>query len=228
MLIRSLPAEERPLEKAELQGINALSSSELIALILRTGTRDISAVTLASDIVAACENGLGDLASMDFGDLTVIRGIGKSKAAAVLAAVELGKRIASSRRLGNHVIQSSQDAAHVFMERLRYEKKEHFISVPLSTKGEILGMGEVSIGDLSGTIVNPREVFLEAVKKSAASVVFIHNHPSGDPTPSRQDRSTNDRLVWAGQILGIDVLDHIIIGDGIYCSFRALGYMHEA
>ena len=228
MLIRSLPPEERPLEKAELHGINSLSSSELLALILRTGAKNVSAVTLASDIVAACENGLGDLASMDFSDLTGIRGIGRAKAGAVLAAVELGKRISMSRRLGNHVISCSQDAAHVFMEKLRYEKKEHFYSVPLSTKGEMLGMGEVSMGDLSGTIVNPREVFTEAVRKSAASVVFIHNHPSGDPTPSRQDRSITDRLVWAGTILGIEVLDHIIIGDGIYCSFRALGYMNGA
>lgn len=123
------------------------------------------------------------------------------------------------------VIESSHDVADLLMERLRYEKKEHFKSILVNTKGEILSVDTVSIGALSSTVVHPREVFSSAVRKSAAGVIFVHNHPSGDPLPSEEDIVTTKRLVKSGEILGIRVLDHIIIGDGEFSSLKAMNLM---
>ena len=120
---------------------------------------------------------------------------------------------------------SSDDVAGMFMERLRYEKREHFLTVLLNTRGEVIASDDVSIGELSSTVVHPREVFVRAVRKSAAAVIFVHNHPSGDPEPSREDLETTDRLVGAGKLLGIRVLDHIILGDGTFRSLRSLGHI---
>ncbi len=225
MLIRYLPEQERPLEKAVRQGIETLSNTELLALILNSGTRNLSSLDLAAELLAQCEDGLIDLGAMGFDELTVIRGIGQSKAGTLLAAVELGKRIASSRQPERTAVTSSDDVAGMFMERLRYEKREHFLTVLLNTRGEVIASDDVSIGELSSTVVHPREVFVRAVRKSAAAVIFVHNHPSGDPEPSREDLETTDRLVGAGKLLGIRVLDHIILGDGTFRSLRSLGHI---
>lgn len=223
MRIQSLPVQERPLEKAERYGIGTLSNTELLALILRTGVSGRSALSLAEDVLAVCEDGLFDLGCMDFEELESIRGVGSGKAGAVLAAIELGKRLSASRQPDRPRITCAQDAASLFMEKLRYEKKEHFVCLYLNAKGEILVSENVSIGELTSTVVHPREVFRSAIRRSAASVLFLHNHPSGDPAPSEQDLQTTKRLVEAGKILGIGVLDHIIIGDGRFESLRRIG-----
>ena len=151
-----------------------------------------------------------------------INGIGLSKAGSIISAIELGKRIASSHSPRRITLASSDDVAGIFMEDLRYEKKEHFKSVMVNAKGEIISIDNVSVGELSSTVVHPREVFSQAIRKSAAGVIFVHNHPSGDPSPSDEDIRTTDRLVQGGELLGIRVLDHIIIGDGKFKSLRAM------
>ena len=222
MLIKSLPEDERPQEKALRNGVSALSDTELIALILRTGRHNASSLALAEDVLSICDEGLFSMGEFDAEDLLKIEGIGPGKASTLMAAVELGKRIAASRQSSKYVADDPDSIAGMFMEDLRYEKKEYFKSVILNTKSEIVAVDNVSVGELSSTIVHPREVFSRAVRKSAYGVVFVHNHPSGDPTPSEEDISTTKRLVEGGKILGIEVLDHVIIGDGRYESMRML------
>ncbi len=225
MQIKSLPISERPLEKAETKGIHSLTNAELIALIIRTGTAEESAIGLAEKILSRFPGGLSGLGDFLPKEITDIKGVGRSKAAALCAAVELGKRIASSPKEHISIIKGADDVAALIMERLRYEKKEHFECILLDSKGHVISIEKVSIGELSSTIVHPREVFNSAVRKSAASVIFAHNHPSGDPEPSRDDLLTTRRLMDAGEILGIKVLDHIIIGDGFFVSLQSRGLM---
>lgn len=222
MLIKSLPEEERPQEKALRNGVGALSDTELIALILRTGRQNASSIALAEDVLSICDEGLFSMGTFEADDLLGIEGIGPAKASMLMAAVELGKRISASRKPEKYVADDPDMIADMFMENLRYEKKEYFKSVILNTKSEIVAVDNVSVGELSSTIVHPREVFSRAIRKSAYGVVFVHNHPSGDPTPSEEDISTTHRLVEGGNILGIKVLDHVIIGDGRYESMRSL------
>ena len=225
MKIRSLPEAERPLEKAMGAGVGSLSNMELLALIIRTGTREGSAIFLAGEILSGVKGGLSGLGSADFEELQAIRGMGPGKSGAVLAAVELGKRMAASRQPDRPRIRSSQDAAGLVMERLLYEQKEHFFALILNVKGQVMRIEDVSVGELTGTVVHPREVFRSAVRKSACAVIFVHNHPSGDPSPSEEDLATTRRLVEAGEILGIRVVDHIIIGDGRFLSLKQLGHI---
>ncbi len=222
MLIKSLPEDERPQEKALRNGVGALSDAELIALILRTGRHNESSISLAEDILSICDEGLFSMGTFEAEDLLKIEGIGPGKASMLMAAVELGKRIAASRKTEKYVVDDPDMIADMFMEDLRYEKKEYFKSVILNTKSEIVAVDNVSVGELSSTIVHPREVFSRAIRKSAYGIVFVHNHPSGDPTPSEEDIVTTKRLVEGGNILGIKVLDHVIIGDGRYESMRSL------
>ena len=222
MLIKSLPEDERPQEKALKNGVSALSDTELIALILRTGRHNASSLALAEEVLSICDEGLFSMGTFETEDLLKIEGIGPGKASTLMAAVELGKRIAASRKTEKYVADDPDMIADMFMEDLRYEKKEYFKSVILNTKSEIVAVDNVSVGELSSTIVHPREVFSRAIRKSAYGVVFVHNHPSGDPTPSSEDIATTERLVEGGRILGIKVLDHVIIGDGRYESMRSL------
>ncbi len=225
MLIKSMPQEERPLEKAINRGVQALSNTELLGLIIHTGTRNVSSLHLAEEVLSSGNGGISELGEIQYEDLLGITGIGPSKAMLILSVIELGKRIAMAPAARRKVIESSHDVADLLMERLRYEKKEHFKSILVNTKGEILSVDTVSIGALSSTVVHPREVFSSAVRKSAAGVIFVHNHPSGDPLPSEEDIVTTKRLVKSGEILGIRVLDHIIIGDGEFSSLKAMNLM---
>ncbi|MCI5721441.1 MAG: DNA repair protein RadC [Firmicutes bacterium] len=223
MQIKLLPENERPVEKAWLNGVESLSNTELLALIIHTGTRDKSALRLAEDILSTLTGGIGDLGRCCKEELTEIDGIGRTKACALMAAVELGKRISTDPAKRKISATNSDDVAALFMEELRYLQKEHFRSILVNAKGEIISVDKVSVGELSSTVVHPREVFTMAVRKSAAAVIFVHNHPSGDPSPSKEDIDTTKRLVEAGNVLGIRVLDHIIIGDGKYESLRGRG-----
>lgn len=223
MRIKHLPEDERPVEKSFSMGIESLSNGELLALLINSGTKGKSAMALAEEVLAKDEKGISYLRESSLEELLSINGIGKAKAARIMAAVELGKRIASKPIEKRVKIESDEDVAHIFMEDLRYKKKEIFKAVLLDSKGGVISIETVSIGELTSTLVHPREVFNQAVKKSAAAMVFVHNHPSGDPTPSREDFNTTDRLVACGDILGIKVVDHIVIGDGRYISIRSMG-----
>ncbi len=223
MNIRRLPENEKPREKLMREGKEKLSTTEIIAILIGSGTGGKSALELASEVISMDSSGIRFLAECRPEELITIKGIGRAKACEILAAVELGRRIAAIPKIDNVRIEKSSDIADIFMERMRYYKKEHFISLLINVKGEIIEEAEVSIGDLCSSTTHPREVFIDAVRRSAGSVIFIHNHPSGDPTPSSADIETTRRLIESGDILGIPVLDHIVIGDGCYISMRAQG-----
>ena len=223
MKIKTLPQYERPVEKCLSSGVESLSNGELIALLINSGTREKSAVDLAEEVLAKDESGIGYLRESSPEELMTVKGIGGSKAARIMAAVELGKRIASRPVQKGMKIEDDEDVAELFMEDMRRLKKEMFKTVLLDSKGGVISVETVSVGELNSTIVHPREVFNQAVMKSAAAVVLVHNHPSGDPMPSGEDVATTERLRECGRLLGIRVVDHLIIGDGRYMSLRAMG-----
>ena len=223
MNIKQMPSEEKPREKLLREGSDRRSTTEILAILINSGTKEISALEIAAQLLSIDKRGVRFLAECSPEELGRIKGMGQAKICTVLAAVELGKRIAAAPVRDRNLIRSSSDIADLFMEKMRYYKKEHFVSLMINAKGEIIEETEVSIGDLCSSSTHPREVFVDAVKRSAGSVVFLHNHPSGDPSPSDTDIQTTKRLIEAGTILGIPVLDHIIIGDGIYVSMKAMG-----
>lgn len=225
MMMNELPAWEKPREKLLREGREKLSTAEILAILLRTGTTKKTAMDLAGEILAMDKAGVRFLADCTPEELKRISGMGDAKVCGLLAAVELGRRIASSRTEMRGRIQGSSDVAQLFMEKLRYYNKEHFVCLLINAVGDIIGETEVSVGDLCSSAAGPREVFAPAIRRSAASVIFLHNHPSGDPTPSDQDIRTTRRLKEAGEILGIPVLDHIVIGDGAFISMEAEGLL---
>jgi DNA repair protein RadC len=205
-------------------GAQALSNAELLAILLRTGTISESAVGLAQRLLAE-SGGLRQLVEMSANELMKIKGIGLAKALQIKAGIELGRRIARSVQDSAVTIRSPRDVSDLLMEDLRYLKKEHFVCLFLNTKNHVIGQETLSIGSLNASIVHPREVFVAAIKRSSASIICVHNHPSGDPTPSREDIEITKRLSEAGRLIGIDVLDHIIIGDRTFVSLKEKGYL---
>lgn len=224
IMIRDLPLEERPREKLKTLGAGALSNAELLAILLRVGGRNESAVQVATRILAR-GGGLRKLPELSLEELQENKGIGPDKAVMIKAALELGSRLATTPREELGSITNPRQAADLFMEELRYRKKEYFKILLLNTKNHIISREEISVGSLSASIVHPREIFNSPMRKSAASVILFHNHPSGDPSPSQEDLEVTRRLVDAGNILGISVRDHIIIGDGCFFSFREKGLL---
>lgn len=222
LLVRDVPPEERPRERMMHSGGVSLSNAELLAILLRTGSSGQSVIGLAEQLLSKF-GGLGSLMEADLQELISIPGMGPAKAVQILAVVEIGKRIARLTRQPLSVIRSPQDVAGLFMDRLRFEKKEHFIVVHLDTKNQVLAEEVASIGSLDSSIVHPREIFKTALKKSSASIICVHNHPSGDPTPSREDILVTKRLSEVGKIMGIEVLDHIVIGEHRFVSLKEQG-----
>ena len=222
--IKDLPFEERPREKLKLTGSESLSNSELLALLLRTGNQQESAVHLAERLLTQA-GGLSELPNYTLEELQQFNGVGLAKAVHIKAALELGKRIATYIREDREVASSPHQVAELFMEELRHKKKEYFMLLLLDTKNRVISREQVSVGSLNASIVHPREIFSIPIKKSASSVILVHNHPSGDPTPSREDQEVSKRLVEAGKLLGIEIKDHLIIGDGGYLSFKEKGLL---
>jgi len=214
-----LPEGERPRERLRELGPGKLSNSELLAIILRTGCKEETAVNLAEKIIYEA-GGMRNLPDLAIEELEKINGVGPAKAVQVVAALELGRRMASTLRPRDVSINSPQEVAHYLMEEMRYYKKEYFKIVLLNTKNQVISVEDISMGSLNSSIVHPREIFSHSVKKSAAALILVHNHPSGDPTPSREDIEVTSRLVEAGNILGIKVIDHIILGEGSFISFK--------
>ncbi|SDX40553.1 DNA repair protein RadC [Paenibacillus sp. CF384] len=222
--LKDIPTTERPRERMMTAGAEALSHAELLAILIRTGTKRESAVLLASRILGQCGN-LHGLVDMSIAEMTKIRGIGTAKAIQLRAGIELGRRIARSQQGELPTIRKPADAASLLMEELRYLKQEHFICLFLNTKNQVILKETLSIGTLNATLVHPREVFRAAIKCSSASLICIHNHPSGDPTPSSEDIALTQRLIEAGELVGIDVLDHLVIGDNRFISLKEQGHM---
>ena len=223
--MKDLPAIERPREKLMNHGAEALSNAELLAILLRTGTQEESVMRLAERIlIEAGEDGLGGLAHSSIESLMKRKGVGEAKAITIAAALELGKRVAIGDSKKRVVIRSSDDIANYMMPRLRYCDREHFYAILLNTKNHIIASPLISIGTLSESLVHPRELFKEAVNHSASSIILVHNHPSGDPSPSREDIMMTRRIIEGGRLLDIQILDHVIIGDNTYISLREQGY----
>lgn len=214
-----MPITMRPREKMLNQGEASLSESELLAIILGMGTKNMTAIELANALLIKYKN-LRTLKEASLDELTKQRGIGLAKAVQIKAAFELGKRVAISSQNKNY-IKSPDDVKNMVMEEMRYFDREHFRAIYLDRKGGLITMKDISIGSLNSSIVHPREVFKTAVKNSAASIILVHNHPSGDPSPSNEDIEVTKRLIDAGDLMGIPILDHIIIGDNIYTSLKA-------
>ncbi|MCL6592496.1 MAG: DNA repair protein RadC [Alicyclobacillus sp.] len=219
--------EEAPRERLLAHGPQTLRNDELLAVILQTGTRGAPVQALSAQVLAAM-GGLEGLLDAAVEELVAIPGIGVAKALQIAAAVELGRRIVRKPAQQRLQIRSAEDAAEYVMDRLRHLKKEHFIILHLDTKHRLISEEVVSVGSLDASIVHPREIFKSAVKRSASAILCVHNHPSGDPTPSPEDVAVTRRLCQAGVLLGIDVLDHLVVGDGRYVSLRAEGHCRVA
>ena len=222
--IKSIPEDDRPQEKLLKYGANNLSNSELIAVILRTGSRDENVVKLSQRILSEDGKGLRNIAEGTVEKFKTFKGINDVKASQLMAVAELSKRI-STLKIEKIKISSPSDAAVLLMEEMRYYRKEYFKIILLDTKNNIKKVCEISVGSLNSSIVHPREVFSVAAINSASSIILVHNHPSGESEPSHEDIVLTNRLDECGKILGIKVLDHIIIGDGVFYSFKEEGLL---
>ena len=219
--VHDLPLSERPRERLFKLGSEALSATEVLALILGRGIKGESVIMTSQKLLSRFGS-LKGVANASVEELTQTKGIGTAKAAQIKAALELSKRLeADVNEKPKQMLKSPEDVAAVMRSKLKGKKKEHFWVICLDTRNRLINHKLVSIGSLDTSIVHPREVFKEAVSSSAASVIFVHNHPSGDPEPSKEDVELTKRLAKAGEIIGIDVLDHIIVCDRSYLSLKA-------
>jgi DNA repair protein RadC len=215
--VKDLPIDDRPREKLILRGVQSLSDAELIAILLRTGTKGKSVIEVAQTLLN--EKGLANLASSSVEALTKQIGIGKDKAATLVAAFELARRIKSSDKwYSQKKITSPKDIADIFIPLLRDEVKEKFLVVCLNSSNQIIKFDIISVGNLNSSIVHPREVFKLAIDNNSANIFLVHNHPSCNLEPSREDIAITKRLVEAGNIFDIKVLDHLIIAGDSYTS----------
>ncbi|WP_325167419.1 RadC family protein [Lederbergia citri] len=224
LMIRDFPIDERPRERLINNGAESLSNHELLAILLRTGTKSESVIQLANRLLTQF-GGLMWLKDAALEEMTNLKGIGQAKAVQIAAAVELGRRISNLSYDERYVIRSPEDGANYVMNDMRFLTQEHFVALYLNTKNQVIHRQTIFIGSLNASIVHPREVFKEAIRRSAASIICLHNHPSGDPSPSREDIEVTKRLVECGKMVGIELLDHLIIGDKKYVSMKEKGYM---
>ncbi len=220
--ILDLPGDERPRERLALVGAGALSSRELLAAVLGTGARGASVLDVAAELL---QSGLHGLASRSLPDLEGVRGLGRAKAARVLAALELGARLASEGAVASASLQSPAEAARYLLPRYSSRPVETFGLLALDARHRLRREAIVSVGCLTASLVHPREVFQEAVVSRAAALVLFHNHPSGDPEPSAEDLALTRRLAAAGSLMGIEILDHLVLGAGRYVSLKDRGVL---
>ncbi len=222
--IKHWPRADRPREKLLDQGAAVLSNAELLAVIIRTGTAGESALAQARAIMEHCGGSFRRLAEVSTAELCRIKGIGPAKAAQIVALLEIAKRFGGEEFVPGATFRGSYDIYAHFRERLGGERHEHFYAILLDNKHRKLKDICISRGSLTASIVHPREVYLPVIRESAAAVIFVHNHPSGDPTPSKEDLEITRRLRDVGELVGVRVLDHVVIGKGRYVSFVDDGY----
>ena len=224
--IKDLPSDQRPYEKCELLGPEMLADAELLAVIIRTGYEGKHSVELAGDILKLCGgDGLTGICKLDVRELMCIKGIGKVKAIQLKCICELTKRISKGSHGKKHIFNNPGYIAEYFMEECRHKVKEELKVIMLNSKSAYLGDINVSVGTVNSSNASAREIFLEALKYKAVYIILLHNHPSGDAAPSRQDIETTKIIKEAGDIIGIRLIDHIIIGDNEYVSFNERGIL---
>jgi DNA repair protein RadC len=219
LTVKELPLDDRPREKLLLRGAQSLSDAELVAILLRTGRKGKSVIEIARELISS-EGNLAMLATKTVDSLQKISGIGKDKAATIAAAFELSRRILSQPKwFSNKKITSPQNVAEIFIPILRDDSKEKFIVVCLNSANKIIKHETISVGNLNSSVVHPREVFKVAIDNSSASIILIHNHPSGNPEPSNEDIRITKKIVETGKIMDIPVFDHLIVAGETYTSF---------
>lgn len=225
--MKELNNEERPYEKCEKFGACNLTNIELLAILLRTGTRGENSLQLAKRILypAFGRSGILNIHQWSFEQLMQIKGIGKVKAIQILCISELAKRLAKESAGKELNFNMPGSVAKYYMEDMRHEKREMMKLLLLNTKARLISETDISVGTVNAAVVSPRELFVEALQKNAVSIILMHNHPSGDPTPSREDILITQKIRDAGSLIGVELLDHIIIGNNCYSSFREQGLL---
>ncbi len=222
--VREMPEEDRPRERLARVGPEALRDAELLAILFRTGTRQMGAVALADHIINQFGN-IRNLARATLEELQQIKGLGQVKAIEIKAALEFGKRLASYTDRSKTRIRTAEDVEKLLMTTFKDYEDEHFKCIMLTTKNDLMKIVDVSRGAMDFTVAVPRDVFRHAVREGAAAIIVCHNHPSGDPEPSHDDIALTERLVKSGDVLGIRVLDHVVFGDGAYISLKERNLM---
>ncbi|PKM95922.1 MAG: hypothetical protein CVU84_03725 [Firmicutes bacterium HGW-Firmicutes-1] len=223
LTVKELPTDERPYEKLEKYGASVLSDAELLAIIIKSGSRRERSIDVAQKVLKLNTRGLAGIHQLSLKELETIPGIGRVKAIQIKSIAELSTRISKNSAIQKLQISSPGSVANIYMEEMRHLQQEHLKIVLLDTKNNIISDHTISIGTVNASLVNPREVFIHALKNLAVHIIILHNHPSGDPTPSKEDISITKRITEASEIIGIKLLDHIIIGDGKYISLREKG-----
>lgn len=218
-LIKEMLESERPRERLRSEGVFALSNVELIAILLRTGMKDLSVIELSKNVLYHLEN-LEDLRRMTIEELIQIPGIKAAKAATLIAAIELGKRLSYLPKTSQYRLISPHDVYHLMHPELSYLEQEHFVCIYLNTKSEMLKKETVFKGTVNQTLIHPREIFRQAIRLSASAIIFVHNHPTGDSTPSKADIKATETLIESSRVIGIELMDHIIIGHHEFYSLK--------
>ncbi len=216
---------ELPYEKCIAKGVEYLSNAELLAVVIRTGTNGRSAVELGQEILDLQAGDLLNLYQLNLNELQRVTGIGKVKAIQLKCIGEISKRIASANRFSQIVLNDAETVATYYMEQLRHREKEHLLISMYDSKCRLLGDEIISIGTVNASLVSPREIFLKAMEYHAVHIILLHNHPSGIAVPSQSDKKVTDRVRQCGDLLGIELSDHIIIGDNEYYSFKEHGFI---
>ena len=222
LMIRDMPGADRPRERLRDSGAAALGNAELLAILLRTGTASENALALAARAISEF-GGLEGLARAQFSDLCGLHGLGEAKASQLLAALELGKRVAMSRGSVRPTIGAPEDVAALVQAEMAPFDQEHFRVLVLNTKNQVMAMPDVFVGSVNSTTIRTAEVFREAVRQNCPGVIVVHNHPSGDPTPSDEDVAVTRELAKAGKALDIQLLDHVVVGRNGFVSLKEKG-----
>ena len=226
--IKSLTPEERPYEKCELYGVSALTNIELLAILLRSGTKGESSLSLAKKILQpdfSQEEGLLSLHRWSMEKLKELKGIGRVKGIQIMSLLELSKRLSMASAKESLCFSSPETIATYYMEEMRHHRQEVLKLLLLNTKNRLIGSSDISKGTVNSAIISPRELFIDALEKNAVAIILIHNHPSGDPTPSHEDILLTKRISDAGKLIGIELLDHLVIGNNCYISLQEKGYI---
>ena len=225
--IKEMPAQNRPYEKFRRSGAGALSDAELLAILIRSGTKQQSALDVAQNVITAGGNSLGGIGTMTLGQLMDIPGIGEVKAVQLQCILELAGRVSKARMLPKVRMQSAESIAGYYMDSMQNYPEEHIVSAMFDTAMTLIHDETIAIGTVNAAYITPREIFRSALRADAVSIVLLHNHPSGDPTPSRDDITFTMRVAECGKWLGIPLADHIIIGRGTYTSLREENILPE-
>lgn len=223
--IKDLQENDRPYERCRNLGAEALSDAELLSIIIKNGTKSQTAIEIAHELLHKTGNGLQSLPKMHLEELTTISGIGFVKAIQIKALCELSKRMAKAENKDKISVENPETVALYYGQDLKHKESEQLMLLALNSKSVVLGEFIISTGTVNSSIASPREIFMIALRAKAVSIILLHNHPSGDPTPSREDEIVTRRIKEAGDMIGISLIDHIIIGNNNYISFREKGYL---